>query len=812
MSLRLRLIVVFFLLSVVPVGAVTFYTYANNAEAIRDAASLEASLLAAELTQRMRTVTAQISQRVETLMALQGVSMSPTASAPTAAPTTPGSAPPSADDASASAAATAQAEAQAAQARLAELDAVERALGAEVAAMLKNITFVEGGRRSRRGGTPPNGGRGSFVGPADSSGGRQGTPPDGPPPPDQGPGRSGSIGDQATAGAGASGERDQPNGQRGTQGRSGGGVQNGRGGRGAPPVDEDPTRIRIDLGQLRRQVFDELVPDRDAFDDMTPEQRAEIFQQIEQRMRGVQQGIDVLRKELESRAVAITEIRPAAGESGVPPAAAAPSAPVTTTTAPTTTVTTTTVPPRPAPPAPPTAPAAPVPPSAPTQRSLELSGSRLAVRVERDGEVVGEVGADVDLNLLLASVFENTSRERGEVPFAVGADGEVYTPTDEDRKQLDVLQTDALRPNAQPGTTILPDWIVATAADPTGSGLTFGVARPVGDALRELERTSARNAALGLAFIGLALVAIVPLSGRLTRNLDLLGDGVHRIAQGDYAARVQVRSNDEIGKLASAFNVMAADVERHQRAAVQQERIRRELELGRQIQHDMLPRTPLRLGLTEVKGVSVPAREVGGDFFNYFALSDGTIALLVGDVSGKGVGAALLMANIQAALRTRLSLGQDLASLAQELDVEIDRTTPGPVYATLFVGILDPVGRQLRCVNAGHNPQYVLRSNGELERMESTGRPIGLFSGGGYVEQRFSLSPGDVLFFYTDGCVEAENATGDMFGTERLESLLALSAGLGADEVIVAVEAAVSRFRAGVELQDDATMMVVKVG
>ena len=134
---------------------------------------------------------------------------------------------------------------------------------------------------------------------------------------------------------------------------------------------------------------------------------------------------------------------------------------------------------------------------------------------------------------------------------------------------------------------------------------------------------------------------------------------------------------------------MAEDVERHQRAAVGQERIRRELELGRQIQHDMLPRTPLRLGLTEVKGVSVPAREVGGDFFNYFELADGQIALLVGDVSGKGVGAALLMANIQASLRTRLALGQDLAAIANALDVDIDANTPGSVYATLFMAILD---------------------------------------------------------------------------------------------------------------------------
>jgi sigma-B regulation protein RsbU (phosphoserine phosphatase) len=96
--------------------------------------------------------------------------------------------------------------------------------------------------------------------------------------------------------------------------------------------------------------------------------------------------------------------------------------------------------------------------------------------------------------------------------------------------------------------------------------------------------------------------------------------------------------------------------------------------------------------------------------------------------------------------------------------------------------------------------------------MESTGRPVGLYSGGGYVEQQFDLNAGDVLFFYTDGCVEAENAAGDMFGTERLEATLARAADRGADEVIVAVESEVSHFRAGVELQDDATMMVVKMG
>jgi sigma-B regulation protein RsbU (phosphoserine phosphatase) len=275
-----------------------------------------------------------------------------------------------------------------------------------------------------------------------------------------------------------------------------------------------------------------------------------------------------------------------------------------------------------------------------------------------------------------------------------------------------------------------------------------------------------------------------------------------------------VTSKDEIGRLAGAFNRMAADVERHEHAVVEQERLRRELELGRQIQHDMLPRSPLRLGLTEIRGVSVPATEVGGDFFNYFQTPSGQIALIVGDVSGKGVGAALLMANIQASLRTRLALGQDLASLARELDADIAATTPEEIYATLFVGLLDPATRALDYVNAGHNPQYILRTGagGNLERMESTGLPIGLLAGHPYTEGRVGLAAGDVLFFYTDGCVEAENRSGDMFGNDRLESLLASRLGSSGEGLLAGIEREIAEFRSGCEPFDDATMMVATVG
>jgi sigma-B regulation protein RsbU (phosphoserine phosphatase) len=340
----------------------------------------------------------------------------------------------------------------------------------------------------------------------------------------------------------------------------------------------------------------------------------------------------------------------------------------------------------------------------------------------------------------------------------------------------------------------------------------FGIARPLEDALGDLRRSSARSAGFGLALIGLALVGILPLSFRLTRHLSRLSDAVNRIAEGDYRTRVEVSSNDEVGRLARTFNRMASEVERHERAAVQQERLRRELELGRQIQQDMLPKAPFRSGLTEIRGVSVPATEVGGDFFNYFQTSSGKIGLFVGDVSGKGIGAALLMANIQASLRTRLALGQELASLARELDADIGASTPEAIYATLFVGLLDPVSRAFDYVNAGHNPQFILRPGGRLERMESTGLPIGLFAGRDYSERRVSLAPGDVLFFYTDGCVEAENDTGETFGSERLEALLTSLPHGSSEEMLSGIQRAFERFRSGREPFDDATMMVVKVG
>jgi sigma-B regulation protein RsbU (phosphoserine phosphatase) len=206
----------------------------------------------------------------------------------------------------------------------------------------------------------------------------------------------------------------------------------------------------------------------------------------------------------------------------------------------------------------------------------------------------------------------------------------------------------------------------------------------------------------------------------------------------------------------------------------------------------------------------VPARVVGGDLFDFIRLPRGRMGLVVGDVSGKGVSAALLMANIQATLRARLPLEPDLARLLDTLDREVDESTPSGVYVTLFVGVLDTERRVLRYINAGHNPQFVLRPGGSLERLSSAGLPLGLYPGQGYAESRLVLDDADLLFFYTDGMVEAENERGDEFSSERLEALLVAEHQAGVDALLERVERAVRDFRGTADLFDDATMMALR--
>jgi serine phosphatase RsbU (regulator of sigma subunit) len=438
-------------------------------------------------------------------------------------------------------------------------------------------------------------------------------------------------------------------------------------------------------------------------------------------------------------------------------------------------------------------------------------GGRFATEVRNGNELIGKVSAEISSRQLLHSVLMRTQPRQGEIPFAVDAEGKPYATNPADLQKIKSLSLTRLenKAGAQQQVATSQDWVIVTRKDSL-SGLAFGIARPIGDRLGDLRRATARNMGYGLGVIALSMIGIIPISGRMTRNLTVLTKEAGNLADGDLAARVRITSNDEFGKLGEAFNRMAEDLSENQKRLIEQEGLHKELEMCRRIQVELLPRKSLRSGAVEVKGVSIPAREVGGDFFNYFPMPDGNLALLVGDVSGKGLPAALLMANLQATIQARLPLELELVKLAEKLDNDIAANN-AEAYLTIFMAVLDSKSLVLRYVNAGHNPQFLLHRDGSSEQLQSTGRPLGLLAGGGFQEIRVPLQKDDSLFFYTDGLVEAQNEAGEEFGMARLENLLIVERSRGLEGMLAKVEDEICKHRGGIEAADDATMMILKI-
>ena len=256
---------------------------------------------------------------------------------------------------------------------------------------------------------------------------------------------------------------------------------------------------------------------------------------------------------------------------------------------------------------------------------VDVQGRNVEVDVQKDGRVIGRANAMLNMDRTLKMVLGFARRDQGEISFAIDRTGALYTSESSDKPRLQSLGVERTALVAAEGTPRRTgDWIIVARRAP--AGIIFGIARPIGESLREIRRASVRNLGFGMLVIALAFIGIVPISHRMTQHLATLTSGVRQLAGGDFHTRVPVRSRDEFGALAGAFNQMAEDLERHEAAAVEQERLRRELELSRLIQTEMLPRGPLRMGPAEIAGVSIPARQVGGDFFNYFVLPDGRLA------------------------------------------------------------------------------------------------------------------------------------------------------------------------------------------
>jgi serine phosphatase RsbU (regulator of sigma subunit) len=240
-------------------------------------------------------------------------------------------------------------------------------------------------------------------------------------------------------------------------------------------------------------------------------------------------------------------------------------------------------------------------------------------------------------------------------------------------------------------------------------------------------------------------------------------------------------------------------------------RAAQEMHIAKQVQARLFPQTLPALASLDYTGGCIQARQVGGDYFDFLDLGPGRLGIVLADIAGKGISGALLMANLQANLRSQSAVAaQDLARFLTSVNQLFYANTSEESYATLFFADFDAQTRHLRYANCGHNPPILLRADGTLERLTGTTTIIGAFSKWDCPIREISLEAGDVLLIYTDGITEARNLADEEFGDKRLASLLQSLHGQYAQAVLDAVFAAVQRFTTG-EQGDDLTLVVLCV-
>jgi serine phosphatase RsbU (regulator of sigma subunit) len=246
-----------------------------------------------------------------------------------------------------------------------------------------------------------------------------------------------------------------------------------------------------------------------------------------------------------------------------------------------------------------------------------------------------------------------------------------------------------------------------------------------------------------------------------------------------------------------------------------QKAFRKDLESAKDVQQAFFPPQSFSIPCLSCETFYQPARGIGGDYYDFISLSGGRWGIAIGDVSGKGIGAALLMASLQASLRAQaLHPHLDLTTLMGDVNRLVHESSPTAFFASLFYAEYEPATRVLQYVNAGHNPPIVIRPGMEaceLFQLRAEAVPIGMFADTQFAATKFQLAKDDIFVAYTDGITEAGNTSGELWGLEKLESLLRSCSRMAPNEIVERILAEVTDFANGEPQRDDATLVVMKV-
>jgi sigma-B regulation protein RsbU (phosphoserine phosphatase) len=331
------------------------------------------------------------------------------------------------------------------------------------------------------------------------------------------------------------------------------------------------------------------------------------------------------------------------------------------------------------------------------------------------------------------------------------------------------------------------------------------------DHRRQLDELMALTRNGIFVILTLAVLFAFLFARSVTRPLHILAEGTRRLAEGDFHARVDIRSRDEFGEMGRVFNLVGPRLEENLQ-------IRRSLILAREVQQSLLPKAALAVPGLDIAGRSRYSDETGGDYFDYFRIAaaggDARTAVAVADVSGHGLSSALLMTSVRALLRFRAQLPGGPTAVVADVNREVtaDSADSGQ-FVTLFYAEIDPAAGALRWVRAGHEPAMCFNpQTGEFQELSGRGVALGVSSASEFEEVFRPLTPGEILAIGTDGIWEARDRQGAMFGKERFREVVRAHAAGSAADILAAVFEALEAFGRGAgRAEDDITLVVVKV-
>lgn len=341
---------------------------------------------------------------------------------------------------------------------------------------------------------------------------------------------------------------------------------------------------------------------------------------------------------------------------------------------------------------------------------------------------------------------------------------------------------------------------------------------PVRDMNKQVIFTILSFLAAFVIVVALAVIASRKFSHRLTEPITALEDDVKKISGGNLDYRAEIRTNDEIGDLAKSFNDMAASLKDYVKnlAAVtaEKERIGAELNIATQIQADMLPRIfppfPERKEF-DIYATMNPAKEVGGDFYDFFMIDDDHLALVMADVSGKGVPAALFMVISKTLIKNRAQMGGTPSEILADVNNQLCEGNEAELFVTVWLGILEISTGHVTASNAGHEFPAIYRPGEGYTLFKTKQSPaVATIEGMKFRSSEFTLNPGDNLYLYTDGVAEATNISEELYGTDRMIDALNHTDGMTVEEILRTMKKSVDDFTGEAPQFDDITMLSLK--